>query len=347
MSRENHKLFEILEGEFARLRREKVGDFRTLRQMAKHLGVDASLLSRYKIGDRPVSHSWAEKFALQLRPDDDTARRALADSIFAAKPPREDGELEVANWFGEHGHKGFLMLVEFFEPPVLQARTELSEDVAAAIVRGMCYGIICPFSEQEATNIKLPLPLRTYLQRVWDDILTLYSLLLELAFENIVDNWPESRDRGERRKELNDCAERLRVYRAIDGDVSVLPAIGHRLFFCQDHSNPNHPGKPEFWQWNTTAVGERMLKRRAEAFELEAIESLLYPIPQWFQEQAQQEEYVLPKDNQLEMHYQANRHRLRPGGQFPASRRWGLVEDQAKIDEEIDSALGEKDNVRS
>lgn len=337
MARENRQLMEILDQEFTRLRQSGGGTFRTLREMAIHLGIDPTMLSRFKSGDRPIPHNWATKFAERLVSDDPIRQQELADRLFAAKPPREDADIAVAKWFEERGRPGYLMLVEFFEPPVLRTRSSLSEDVAAAVARGMCYGILCPFSARESADPEMPLPLRNYLMLIWDAVQSLYLLLLQLTLEQAKEDW--SKDGSENLQEkLEEAAGRLRLYRAVDGDGNKAPAIGHRLFYCRD-LNTNPLGDPELWQWNTTPVGEQMLKRHMEAFEREAVEALLYPLPQWAESQPGGMGCRLPRNQDMSSYRYENRHKQRPGGQFPAQERWALVEFPEEVKLEIGNVL--------
>jgi hypothetical protein len=345
MARENRQLIETLESEFARIRSEsgttEEDKYRTVRDMAEFLGADATLLSRYRAGERPVSRRSAILFAERLRRGQSMEeQRILIDRLLSAKNSQSKDDISVVNWFTQRGHKGFLMVVSFNEPPVLRTKSELVKNVALAVAKGLSYAIVYPFSLRDAEERRLPLPIQMYLMKVWVGVQDLYATLLTTALDDIECTWkeeaPNIRKIAVLKERLTEAAARIQIYKLIDGPASAscncakMPAIGYRLFYCRNHEDSG-PGAPEIWQWNNSRGAATMLQRQPEQFEIEAIETLLYPIPQHYEEparDAQDSKWTLPNDEDLKAYSdkdESTRSHLAPN-----SLRWEVAKVKSK-----------------
>jgi transcriptional regulator with XRE-family HTH domain len=349
MPPENQQFIEILESEFARVRNDSGSaddKYRTIKEMAEFLDIDPTLLSRYRLGVRTISHRFAYQFAEHLRSDADEQKK-LVERLLSAKPTHSDDEIQVQKWFQERGRNGFLLLVQFFEPPVLGKTNPLLENVARAVAGGLCYGIMFPFSLSDTTNKDLPLPLQEYLRKVWLGVQDLYSELLSWTLEEVArireEGASNSKDR-DLKKALRSAADRLKVFKIKDANETTgsgkMPEIGYRRFYCRDH-RASSESKRELWQWNTTPDGAKMLQRKAEDFELEAVEALLYPVPQEFQEQEEatrSHELRLPTDQQLLEFQRADRRRIKLR-LAPEQVRWEVAEIEGCDVEQVIEAI--------
>jgi hypothetical protein len=303
------------------LRAATGSEYKTIQEKAARLKIGPTLLSRYLLGDRFVSANSAQQIAVSLYPDSPEDQRSLIEKLLAARPAQTEGETLVQSWFETRGHKGFLMVVLFNEPPVLKASSDLVEDVARAVADGLSYAMMLPFHLSDIGNDSLPVAIRNYVKTVAESITDLYSALIESVLKHTACTWLENDDPAKRteqtlRRDLIQAAARIRFYQVKEDDderchrCARMPAIGFRLFYCRDHHDDAPQGNPELWQWNSTPGGDTMLQRRVERFEISAVESLLYPVPQVFERLAPDSAdgvWALPTNAQLDAFHQASR----------------------------------------
>ena len=277
---ENVALNKIFESIFSRARQLGLGTFSTLEEKAKLLGIDKPSLSRYGSGSRDITRKRAERIAVNVAKElqlSEEEARDLANQLEGARLPQTDTQIKVQRWFAEHASPGWLMLVEFREPPMARRRNVV-ETIARAVASGMSYGMLYPFKVGEAQAARLPQPVRRYLEDVRSELIGLYQLILNAAFEETIDH-STAVSRADQRAELIEVTKRLRLYQLKEPGASACPAIGYRLFFV---AHQDRTDQVERWEWISTSDGDQMIKKDASVLELRATWTRYFPIVEYW-----------------------------------------------------------------
>jgi transcriptional regulator with XRE-family HTH domain len=284
----NARFVDILENELERLRTAK-GDQvfpRSLKEVASFLGINVTVFSKYRRGERLVTPRVARQIAAKLRGDErggtEAERSDLYSKLLSAVPQNYDGDTEAKKWINDRGAPGNLLLAEFRDLPAgrpFGPHEDLARDAGRAVANGLSYGLFWPFAVPSLGDSQVPFPIRIYLAEIWNGVQGAFRRILAGAFEAESLETPDA-PKDALRENLHAITHRLRVY-VLGGDLGVganpCPGLGYKLFFVRDKDRP-----PELQQWFSTDAGEKIVQKRTNENELAAVESRFYPIPECF-----------------------------------------------------------------
>ena len=342
----NARFVDLLERELDRLRATKrTGTpLKSLTEIASFLGINATVLSKYRRGERFVTPKVARQIAAKLRSQEtggtEEDRTELCLKLLAAVPQIGAGDTEAKRWINDRGAPGNLLFAEFRDLPAgrpFGPHEDLARDVGRAVANGLSYGLFWPFAVPSLGDSQIPFPIRIYLAEIWNGVQGAYRRILAGAFE------AESRETSDAskdalREKLHAVTHRLRVY-VVGGDsissIGPCPGLGYKLFFVRDKDRP-----PELHQWSSTDAGEKIVQKRTNENELAAVESRFYPIPECFIES---EPAHLPDSDEMQAHTDFDSADV-PIGVAAASSRWVCHEviSQEALDRMIEKVIADR-----
>ena len=282
----NSALIALLDREFARLPEKDRPD--SLSEMAVELKLDKATLSRLRNGKMAVNRKHAQVIAEYFRKNP-AERAALEKELLDAQPTLSDEQKVISEWFRERAHPEVLMIVEFREPPALRPSSGRTvSDVARAIMGGLSYAMVFPFSRPSARAQRSPIQL--YLEDVFLGVEETYKELLKQTLHAVYDsgrNVDRKRELSDAdlRSRLEDAVGRLKFYYLAREQDSAYPGIGHRVFYVEDHRAALGIVKRESWEWRTVGGTDQMAQKDPQSEqELRVMADRFQPIIRFWEE---------------------------------------------------------------
>ena len=303
----NIPLINIIDREFRRIERQGGTPCKTVHEMAVLLGINKTLFSKLRSGDRTLSPKTARRIAEMLRREmqpkeiEDLYEELMQYTSNASAPLKR-----IVQWFDEHSEHGMLLCVEFRETPVVYpqgGKAAVAEVVGKALAKGLTYMMIFPFSIDRSSLSQLPSATRDYLESLWRQVGKTYIHILDEACHQVM-TLEENKQLNamELKESLSQILSRFKLYHLTkEATPSSCPGIGYRLFYTEtlDGLSAINGDGGEYhgqrWEWISHDNGDYMMAKTPSIEELEAVIVRYFPILEHWREHG-----VLPQhDNEL------------------------------------------------
>jgi transcriptional regulator with XRE-family HTH domain len=261
--------------------KESGKDISTAEKLAAEMGLDAATLSKLRRGKRTLTAKQARKIAEHLRPRrNHDELELLTAELLSDLEPGDLRRIVIERWFELYGKPEWAFICEFREAPIAGQHTEFITYIAAAIVRGLTYGMVFPFQHDANDHRNLPVPLRICVRNIWATVSQTYWLIQDEIMRLALEKY-RNEDSGSLQRALVTAAGRLRLYHLRGEGDNHCPAIGHRYFYVENRNNPHNS---EFWEWLSPDGAETMQKKAVSREQIEAVRIRWFPLIEHFRQ---------------------------------------------------------------